>query len=138
MSLALPYPSMVFVPLDVLTADEMNQIVANYEFISDQFPIESDNIDWPTLCYTVAISANSTTTLTFDPNCIYLVMYTILDKSGMFLVQARSNVVYVNDMTEPAGETPLSYTTSGLTVTLASHDQASRIVSVKMMGSVSW
>ena len=49
MSLALPYPSLVFVPLDVLTADEMNQIVANYEFISNQFPIDSDNIDPETL-----------------------------------------------------------------------------------------
>lgn len=39
MSLALPYPSMVFVPLDVLTADEMNHIVANYEFIADQLPV---------------------------------------------------------------------------------------------------
>ena len=49
MSLALPYPSMVFVPLDVLTADEMNHIVANYEFIANQFPITSDNIDSTTM-----------------------------------------------------------------------------------------
>lgn len=49
MSLALPYPSMVFVPLDVLTADEMNHIVANYEFIANQFPITSSNIDSATL-----------------------------------------------------------------------------------------
>lgn len=52
MSLALPYPSMVFVPLDVLTADEMNHIVANYEYISNQFPLSSDNIDSAT--YTTA------------------------------------------------------------------------------------
>lgn len=45
MPLALPYPSMVFVPLDVLTADELNQIVANYEFIANQFPITLDQID---------------------------------------------------------------------------------------------
>lgn len=49
MSLALPYPSMVFVPLDVLTADEMNHIVSNYEYIASQFPITSDNIDSTTL-----------------------------------------------------------------------------------------
>lgn len=29
--MSLPYPSMTFVPLDVLTAEEMNQIVANIE-----------------------------------------------------------------------------------------------------------
>lgn len=46
MALALPYPSMNFVPLDVLTAEEMNHIVANYTFIANQFPLASSNIDW--------------------------------------------------------------------------------------------
>lgn len=32
--MSLPYPSMTFVPLDVLTAEEMNQIVANIEYLS--------------------------------------------------------------------------------------------------------
>ena len=32
--MSLPYPSMVFVPLDVLTAEEMNQLVANIEYLS--------------------------------------------------------------------------------------------------------
>lgn len=32
--MSLPYPSMVFVPLDVLTAEEMNQLVANIESLS--------------------------------------------------------------------------------------------------------
>lgn len=38
MALTLPYPSMSFVPLDVLTAEEMNHIVANYTYIANQFP----------------------------------------------------------------------------------------------------
>ena len=46
MALTLPYPSMNFVPLDVLTAEEMNHIVANYTFIANQFPVPSSNIDW--------------------------------------------------------------------------------------------
>lgn len=33
--MSLPYPSMTFVPLDVLTADEMNQLVANIESLAD-------------------------------------------------------------------------------------------------------
>lgn len=45
MALSLPYPSLTFVPLDILTAEEMNQIVANYEFISNQFPIGTGNIN---------------------------------------------------------------------------------------------
>lgn len=44
MALTLPYPSLDFVPLDVLTAEEMNQIVANYTYISNQFPISQANL----------------------------------------------------------------------------------------------
>lgn len=59
MALTLPYPSMNFVPLDVLTAAEQNQLVANIEYIANQFPItnanigsaavKSQNIDWTTI-----------------------------------------------------------------------------------------
>jgi len=48
MALTLPYPSLVFVPLDILTADQMNEIVANYEYIANQFPITADNIAFAT------------------------------------------------------------------------------------------
>lgn len=42
MALTLPYPSLDFVPLDVLTAEEMNQIVANYTAIADAiYPVGS-------------------------------------------------------------------------------------------------
>lgn len=72
MPLALPYPSMVFVPLDVLTADELNQIVANYEFIANQFPITSNNIDWATL---TAKTINATTTNTKVQNLSVKLVY---------------------------------------------------------------
>ena len=51
MALTLPYPNMDFTPLDILTADEMDQLVANIEFISQQFPISSSNIDWSSYYY---------------------------------------------------------------------------------------
>lgn len=51
MALTLPYPNMNFVPLDVLTAAEQNQLVANIEYIANQFPVSSSNIDWATLAY---------------------------------------------------------------------------------------
>jgi hypothetical protein len=51
MALTLPYPSMSFVPLDVLTAEEMNHIVSNYTYIANQFPISGANIDWTTMNY---------------------------------------------------------------------------------------
>lgn len=37
-AITLPYPNMSFVPLDVLTAEEMNHIVANYTYIANQIP----------------------------------------------------------------------------------------------------
>lgn len=44
MALTLPYPDMVFVPLDILTAEEQNQLVGNIEFLANQFPLSSTNI----------------------------------------------------------------------------------------------
>ena len=58
MALTLPYPDMNFVPLDVLTAAEQNQLVANIEYIADQFPITSDNIDFTTLLPSIVFGNN--------------------------------------------------------------------------------
>lgn len=71
----LPYPNMDFVPLDVLTADELDQIVANIDAINNaSIPtdsiadgaVTSDKIDWSTLApywRTVATSTSSSVTL---------------------------------------------------------------------------
>lgn len=66
----LPYPSLDFVPLDILTAEEMNQIVANYTAINNSTigtsqladssittpklankAVTSAKVDWTTLPY---------------------------------------------------------------------------------------
>lgn len=44
MALALPYPDITFVPLDVLTAEELNQIQTNITALSDVFPVNTSNI----------------------------------------------------------------------------------------------
>lgn len=46
MALTLPYPNMDFVPLDILTASELDQMVANIEYIASGsvFPINTANI----------------------------------------------------------------------------------------------
>lgn len=44
MSATLPYPSMSFVPLDVLTAEEMNHMSANDQYLAGLFPVSSANI----------------------------------------------------------------------------------------------
>ena len=71
----LPYPNMDFVPLDVLTADELDQIVANIDAINNASittdsiadgAVTSDKIDWTTIApywKTVATSTSSSVTL---------------------------------------------------------------------------
>ena len=59
--MSLPYPSMVFVPLDILTAEEMNQIVGNIESLAagtglNDGAITSDKIDSATIPITVVSS----------------------------------------------------------------------------------
>lgn len=59
MAATLPYPSIVFVPLDVLTAEELNQMAQNITALANMFPItsadignaavKSSNIDWTTM-----------------------------------------------------------------------------------------
>lgn len=44
MTAPLPNPSIVFVPLDILTADELNQICQNVSYLAGLFPIQSANI----------------------------------------------------------------------------------------------
>lgn len=46
MAASLPNPNMVFVPLDILTAEELNQMVANTNFLANLFPVASSNINW--------------------------------------------------------------------------------------------
>lgn len=71
MALTLPYPSLVFVPLDILTADQMNEIVANYEYIANQFPIGASNIDFSTLSGNYSETEQDTNYTWIDGNHIY-------------------------------------------------------------------
>lgn len=80
----LPYPSLDFVPLDILTAEEMNQIVANYTAINNSTigtnqlannsittpklankAVTSDKVDWTTLTtFTQGDTSSKTLTTT--------------------------------------------------------------------------
>lgn len=44
MAVTLPYEDMEFVPLDILTAQEQNQLVANIEYLAGLFPLGSPEI----------------------------------------------------------------------------------------------
>lgn len=44
MAVTLPFPDMEFVPLDILTAQEQNQLVANIEYLAGLFPLGSPEI----------------------------------------------------------------------------------------------
>lgn len=43
--MALPYPNMDFTALDVLHAADLDKLVANIEYLAQQFPITASNID---------------------------------------------------------------------------------------------
>lgn len=68
MAATLPYPSIVFVPLDVLTAEELNQMAQNITALANMFPItsadignaavKSSNIAWTTMKHWVPDYAN--------------------------------------------------------------------------------
>lgn len=60
MALFLPYPTLDFVPLDVLTAEEMNEIVANYTYIANQFPIDFTNLNVSSIFEIVGQSSGDT------------------------------------------------------------------------------
>lgn len=118
MALTLPYPSLSFVPLDVLTAEEMNEIVANYTYIANQFPIGAANIasnavtygkiDWSTIDYT---STETVVGKWADGKTLYRKVYTgtpsltqntvstiTLEATGVVdqLVSAKGNWRYYN------------------------------------------
>lgn len=44
MSVTLPYPSMNFVPLDILTAEELNHMAANDQYLAGLFPVSTANV----------------------------------------------------------------------------------------------
>ena len=69
MALNLPYPALTFVPLDVLTAEEMNQIVSNYTYISNQFPLATANIADNAIS-TAKLAGNAVTTAKIPDNAI--------------------------------------------------------------------
>lgn len=52
MAFALPYPNMNFVPLDILTAQQQNQLVANIQALADEHKITSANVT-PSTNYTI-------------------------------------------------------------------------------------
>ena len=93
MALTLPYPDLVFVPLDILTAEEQNEIVANYTYIANQFPIAASNIDFSTFTSTNVYEVNfSLTADVYAQKCSYTV-----PSAGKYLVigdATRDTVAY--------------------------------------------
>lgn len=74
MALALPYPDMDFVPLDILTAAEQDQLVANIEYIANQFPLAGSNIGTGAIG-TSQLSSNAVTPAKMDFSSFNNVLY---------------------------------------------------------------
>lgn len=76
--MALPYPSMNFVPLDVLTAAQQNQLVANIEYLNTQLGVTNGD---------VYLSAG---TYTFQPGMLYGTTAADYDKMQFYLPTGKS------------------------------------------------
>lgn len=91
MAVTLPYPDMDFVPLDILTAAEQNQLVANIEYLAGVFPLSAANIDFSTFNMITACNSNSGTQDIGAQANIVVNSYTI--KSGNGLSVSSEGVV---------------------------------------------
>lgn len=90
MALTLPYPDLDFVPLDILTAEEMNEIVANYTYIANQFPIRTSSLDWSTMPYFFHSETSQLIQVATETQLTGMI-YTI-PTSGKYLVIINGNV----------------------------------------------
>lgn len=87
MPIPLPYPSMSFTPLDVLTAEEMNQIVTNYTYIANNAG-EGGGGASVLDCYPVG-SYYETSDTSFNPNAAWGGTW-VLDSQGRVTVAQDS------------------------------------------------
>lgn len=108
MALTLPYPDMDFTPLDVLTAAEMDQIVSNYEYIANQFPVKSSNIDLTTLVQVITaqsvISSEHTSKINADLNSIVKIMNKVV-----VISIALNNITVTSNTTLTIGVLPTGW-----------------------------
>lgn len=73
MAVTLPYPSMDFTPLDILTANELDQMVANIEFLA-------------TKSYETPSSVNLTDFMTLNAGFSFNTSYSYVFKWGKLIV----------------------------------------------------
>ena len=115
----LPYPSLDFVPLDILTAEEMNQIVANYSAINNATigtnqlanssittsklankAVTSDKVDWATFKfpipdYSKGTSISDSTNTWTAPKCGVVVAVLVADTTNGY----KNATISVNNKT---------------------------------------
>jgi len=117
MALALPYPDMDFVPLDILLASELNQMVANIEYIGDSFPITTvnitdgavttDKIDWDTTGVAVEFTPTSAMTSVINHSRLVGGRYLIISLRGNITTSSTA-YTSLGDFTLPR---PIGYDT---------------------------
>lgn len=138
--MALPYPSMSFVPLDILTAEEMNQMVANDQYLDSKFPIQTsdlgngsitvDKVDSssfmvakPLMTTDIPDNGTKTVTLTKSLFQFYLFVNSHINHNEIFFITAYGAAIRVTPILESGGSvnTTFSYdeSTGALTITAA-------------------
>ena len=99
MALTLPYPGLDFVPLDILTADEMNEIVANYTYIANQLPetVATVNSDPVTVPY-----QNYSDVVTLDVSSIPNGSKILIQSSSRFQWTSSASITFHWRLTDQA------------------------------------
>lgn len=118
MALTLPYPSMDFVPLDILTASELDQMVANIEYIASGsvFPISATNIASNAIT-TAKIADNAVTSSKIDFTTLGFANYSLSEvDTGFTWIDGKKiykkTVEYTSGI--QAGNNVISHGISGL------------------------
>lgn len=129
MALTLPYPDMVFVPLDILTAEEQNQLVGNIEFLANQFPImstniandavQSTNIDWSSFVVgntTIPESDPFSVTQSWTPTNVGSSASVSVVNGGVYIILATTSYCSISN-TEQSAEFRLKVSSGSTTAT---------------------
>lgn len=98
MALTLPYPNMDFVPLDILTASELDQMVANIEYIASGsvFPLATANIANNAIT-TAKIADNAVTSSKIDFTTLGFATYSTTEHDTGY--KWSNKAIYMRTMT---------------------------------------
>lgn len=106
--MALPYPSMSFVPLDILTAEEMNHMVANDQYLNTQVDLKANSSNLVRSDFVIYTTGNTgeDRNRTITTNLGNTIVFRIINLgSGGFIASGGEHVQYMKMTANSSYET---------------------------------